>query len=217
VTARVRIAKSNRTRVPQRETYHHGDLREALMSAALAAVARDGVASVSLRELARDLGVSHGAPAHHFQDRAGLFTALAAAGFERLHAELAQAVAAAVDAPDARLNAAGRAYVLFAAANPAYFEVMFHPKLLRQSDPELGASRRKASRVLQDAIAAVQTGSKRRDTSRGRAQPFDIATLNAWSIAHGLASLWLTGNITKSMAPEGIEALTRQVFKSEAR
>jgi AcrR family transcriptional regulator len=207
-----RRAKPKRKRANGRETYHHGGLRDALMNAALDAIARDGIAAVSLRELARDLGVSHSAPSHHFPDRTSLFTALAAKGFDRLHADLSQAVDAAPNAPAARLNAAGRAYVLFAAQHPAYFEVMFHPKLLRGDDPELETSRNKASRVLQDAVAALKSGSNTRTKNSHRGQSFDITSLHAWSVAHGLASLWLAGNITKAMAPAGIEALTRQMF-----
>jgi AcrR family transcriptional regulator len=209
--------KPKRKRAAHRDTYHHGGLRDALMDAALEAIARDGITAVSLRELARDLGVSHSAPGHHFPDRTSLFTALAARGFERLHHALADAVAAATKSPAARLSAAGRAYVLFAAANPAYFEVMFHPTLLRHDDQELVAARDNASLVLQEAIAAVEGDKKSesRRASTGRRPLFTIATLHAWSVAHGLASLWLTGNITKEMAPQGIDALTRAMFKGE--
>ena len=209
--------KPKRKRAATRTTYHHGGLRDALMNAALDAVARDGTQAVSLRELARELGVSHSAPGHHFPDRTSLFTALAAEGFARLHTALAEGVAAAANTPVARLNAAGRAYVLFAAENPAYFEVMFHPKLLRQDDPALEISRDNASRVLQEAIAALQGGNKRGKLQSApvRGMSLDIPVLHAWSVAHGLASLWLNGNITTEMAPAGIEALTRRMFKSE--
>jgi AcrR family transcriptional regulator len=202
-----------RKRAPRRSTYHHGDLREAFMTAALAAIARNGVASVSLRELARELGVSHSAPAHHFPDRIALFTALAAAGFDGLHARMSQAIAAAENTPAARLSAAGQGYVLFAAENAACFEVMFHPKLLRNDDPVLATARDNASRVLQEAISAVQgTGKKK---GRNQTQAFDVLTLHAWSVAHGLASLWLAGNITRKMWADSIEELSKRMFGGE--
>jgi AcrR family transcriptional regulator len=211
-TAKLNSKKPKRKRAPRRTTYHHGDLREAFMAAALAAIARDGVASVSLRELARELGVSHSAPAHHFPDRIALFTALAAAGFDGLHARMSQAIAAA-NTPAARLSAAGQGYVMFAAENAACFEVMFHPKLLRNDDPALATARDNASRVLQEAISALH-GDKR-DKRKKSAQAFDVLTLHAWSVAHGLASLWLAGNITQEMWADGIDELSKRMFRGE--
>lgn len=206
-------AKPKRKRAPRRSTYHHGDLREAIMTAALAAIARDGVASVSLRELARELGVSHSAPAHHFPDRIALFTALAAAGFDGLRARMSQAISAAANTPAARLSAAGQGYVLFAAENAACFEVMFHPKLLRNDDPALATARDNTSRVLQDAISAVHVNDKKK--RKNSAQVYDVLTLHAWSVAHGLASLWLAGNITQEMWSDGIEELSKRMFGGE--
>lgn len=74
-----------------RSTYHHGDLRQAVLSAALDVIATEGPSALSLRDLARRAGVSHAAPAHHFKDRAGLLTAVATEGFDLLAAALAQA------------------------------------------------------------------------------------------------------------------------------
>lgn len=186
--------------------YHHGDLREAMLEAALAAIARDGVSAVSLRRLAREVGVSHGAPAHHFGDRTGLFTALAARGFELLDSRLREAVAEAPDLPKARLSAAGKAYVMFAADNPAYFEVMFRPDLLHRDDPALREAGRRAGEVLRTAIAETRGGG-----GQG-GKGFDLAVLRAWTHAHGLATLWVNGNLTAEMAPQGIAALADAMF-----
>ncbi|WP_435203948.1 TetR/AcrR family transcriptional regulator [Micromonospora sp. bgisy143] len=154
--------------------YHHGDLRRALLDAALEAIGEVGPAALSLRDLARRAGVSHAAPAHHFGDKAGLLTALATQGFDRL----AQALVAAGD----DLLAAGVAYVDFAVAHRAYFEVMFRPELHRPDDPELTAARERAGSALRSGVAA-------------RAASGDIGrdSLAAWSIAHGFATLWLSG------------------------
>lgn len=186
------------------DRYHHGDLREALLSSALAAIARDGLSSISLRQLAREAGVSHAAPAHHFQDRTGLFTALAARGFELLDQALRQAVANAPDNPKARLGASGKAYVLFAVENPAYFEVMFRPDLVHRDDPGLKSASSRAGALLREAIAAAR-GSKNRDD-------IELEALRAWTHAHGLATLWNSGTLTETMAPDGIAALADRLF-----
>jgi AcrR family transcriptional regulator len=113
-----------------RLTYHHGDLRAAILTEAARLVAERGADRVSLRELARESGVSHAAPAHHFTDRRGLFTALAAQGFELLAAALAEA--------RPRFLAAALAYVRFAIEHPGHYRVMFDKSLLDPSNRELG-------------------------------------------------------------------------------
>ncbi|MBL7254826.1 TetR/AcrR family transcriptional regulator [Paractinoplanes lichenicola] len=145
--------------------YHHGDLRRVLLEATAAAIQEHGVAALSLRDLARRAGVSHAAPAHHFGDKAGLLTAFAAAGFE----ELATALAG-----DDFLEM-GVAYVRFALSRPAHFEVMFRPDLYHADDPALLAARAKSS----EALYGEDT-----DKTAGQA---------GWSIAHGFATLWLSG------------------------
>lgn len=186
------------------DRYHHGDLREALLAAALVAIARDGVSSVSLRQLAREVGVSHAAPAHHFQDRTGLFTAIAARGFELLDRRLREAVDQAANNPKSRLAASGKAYVMFAADNPAYFEVMFRPDLVHNDDAALRDASRRSFAVLQSAIAA----------SRGATAGVDLEleALKAWTHAHGLATLWNSGALPAAMAPDGLSALADRLF-----
>src|SRR5512145_3325109 len=100
--------------------YHHGELRQALLDAAAAVVEREGVEALSLRELARRLGVSHAAPAHHFADRAALLVELARDGYARFGEALAKAAAAEPD-PLERLREVGRAYVRFAIEHPGRF------------------------------------------------------------------------------------------------
>ncbi|MFG2047168.1 TetR/AcrR family transcriptional regulator [Micromonospora sp. NPDC048935] len=157
--------------------YHHGDLRRALLAAALEAIEEVGPATLSLRDLARRAGVSHAAPAHHFGDKAGLLTALAAQGFELL----AQTLVAAKD----DFLEAGVAYVDFAVTHRAYFEVMFRPELYRADDPELIAARERSGAALRSGVAALAGDSGPVDADRH--------ALAAWSIAHGFATLWLSG------------------------
>src|SRR5688572_19451527 len=107
--------------------YHHGDLRAALLGRAEDTLERTGIAGLSLRELARDVGVSHGAPRRHFADKDALLTALAEDGFARLGASLAAATAAGGSFAD-RLHATAHAYVGFATTHPALLDLMFAAK-----------------------------------------------------------------------------------------
>src|SRR5712691_10260248 len=99
--------------------YHHGNLRTALLEQAARTVRERGVQSLSLRELARDIGVSHGAPRRHFPDRQALLDAVAEAGWARLGAELRSAIDGAGQGFEARLQATAAAYVRFATGDPA--------------------------------------------------------------------------------------------------
>jgi AcrR family transcriptional regulator len=161
--------------------YHHGDLRRALLDAAIAAIAEEGVATLSMRDLARRAGVSHAAPTHHFADRAGLLTALAAEGY-RLLAE-------ALDAVRNRsgdLVELGVAYVGFCLDHRAHFAVMFSPDLLRLDDLELRAARAVAWAGLLSGLPDTDPPSR----SSGAPDPDSLA---AWSLVHGFSTLWLSG------------------------
>ncbi|WP_031086562.1 TetR/AcrR family transcriptional regulator [Streptomyces sp. NRRL WC-3549] len=180
-------------------TYHHGDLRRTLLAAALDVITADGPDAVSLRDLARRVGVSHAAPAHHFKDRTGLLTAVAAEGYARFADTLA-------DAPGLRER--GVAYVRFAARHPAYFQVMFRPELYRADDPDLLTAKSRATEALRAGIDGLP------DAARG--EDARLAGVAAWSLAHGFATLLLTGNLTDALegrAPEdAFRALTGLVF-----
>ncbi len=165
-------------------TYHHGDLRRALLTAAVAAIDESGPGMVSLRDLARRAGVSHAAPAHHFGDKAGLLTALAAEGYALLADALDDAYARAHSFAEA-----GAAYVRFAVEHRAHFEVMFRPDLYYSDDDAVVAARQRAGAALRRGVTSV----------RGtQAQPGDPAGIAAWSLAHGYATLVLTGNVAAS-------------------
>jgi AcrR family transcriptional regulator len=183
-----------------RPRYHHGDLRRAILSAALDVIAADGPAGLSLRDLARRAGVSHAAPAHHFKDRTGLLTAIAAEGF----ALLADALAEAADLRDAGVH-----YVRFAREHPAHFQVMFTPGLLREGDLELTTARALAGERLRAAVAAVP--------SEGRGSDARLAGVAAWSLAHGFATLLLGHNLDGPVGDQDPEkvfrALTGLLFR----
>lgn len=134
-----------------RRTYHHGDLRQAVLTAALDVIGTEGPAALSLRDLARRAGVSHAAPAHHFKDRTGLLTAIAAQGYDLLAEALA-------DAPDLRER--GVRYVRFAAAHPAHFQVMFQPGLHHADDPELLAAKERAGAELRAGVTGLPASAE---------------------------------------------------------
>jgi AcrR family transcriptional regulator len=188
---------------PTRASYHHGALREALLSACLDLIAAEGIGAVSLRRVARAAGVSPGAPYHHFADRAALLAALSAQGYELLAADFATARAES-DSPVHALTAMIRAYVEFARRQPAYFRLIFRPELWEpEKHPETKAAMHATSRQLEDIIRdCVAAGVV--PPERG-----DALELTAWSLAHGLASLWLDGMIEDSYDDPAV--LTAQV------
>lgn len=177
--------------------YHHGNLRAQVLDSAAALVAEGGPDVLSLRELARRAGVSHAAPAHHFGDRRGLFTALAVRGFERLAAALAASVTAGA------FDETAVAYVRFARAEAGLFAVMFRPELLDPADPELRAARERAGALLREGLDAVP--AERIVIDRAAARDA------AWALVHGIAVLALAGAITDD--PERLAlAAARQLF-----
>lgn len=180
-----------------RDTYHHGDLRRALLDEAAEVIAAKGSANLSLRDLARRLGVSHAAPTHHFGDKTGLLTALAAEGFRLLAEETRQAYE-----ETGSFLEAGVAYVRFALDHPGHFDVMFRPGLYRADDVELQAARQLSAQQLYPPAAAMVTDE---DESTARA-----AGLAAWALVHGLASLALNGALPGGWEDDP-EALTRVV------
>jgi AcrR family transcriptional regulator len=148
----VRYASTGMTTRP----YHHGSLRAALLTAAERTLRERGSDQLSLRELAREIGVSHGAPRRHFADRQALLDALAHDGFVRLGTELRTAVDRAGDSYEERLRAAAAAYVRFATDDAALLELMFAGKH-RQEAGQLVAAAERTFSVMLELIAQGQT------------------------------------------------------------
>lgn len=136
------------------DTYHHGDLPNALRGAAADVIAEKGLGHFSLREVARRAGVSHAAPAHHFGDTTGLLTSLAIQGFDHLTAVLTE-VTEGIDDPEARLVAVGRGYVETGMRFPAHCQVMFRADVVDCEDPAYQEAGQRAYEQLADAIRAV--------------------------------------------------------------
>jgi AcrR family transcriptional regulator len=178
-------------------TYYGGDLRRDLLDAALELIAREGPSAVSLRWLARRLGVSHAAPANHFPDKAALFTAIATEGFELLRAAITEAAGQAGPAATAgqRFRATGRAYTGFALDHPAHFAVMWQRDLLHPDAPALAKASDATFALLLAGVRDVQA-----EGWAAGADPQTVAFL-AWSVVHGLATLWLSGSLDHAGRP----------------
>lgn len=172
--------------------YHHGDLRRAVLAAAVAAIAESGPAGVSLRDLARRAGVSHAAPAHHFGDKAGLITAVATEGYRLLD----EALTGAWERTGSFLEM-GVAYVRFATEHRAHFEVMFRPDLYRADDRELLEAQRLAASTLSGGVRSLPDARAGDDPA--------VTELAAWSLVHGFATLLLSGILGPQIGddPEG--------------
>ena len=187
--------------------YHHGDLPAALLRAVAEIIEEHGVGAVSLREAARRAGVSHGAPAHHFKHKAGLLSAFAADGFCKLDAKMREAEQTTVTADaSALLKAQGKAYIAFAIENRASFEVMFRPEMLDLESQELHEASTPPFARLLDACAACQ--------AQGHAAhlPLESLATTAWSLVHGLATLWINQHLQLSFPELKLETLTNDAI-----
>lgn len=176
--------------VAESKPFHHGDLRQALLTEAERLVDEHGAEGFSLREAARAVGVSPAAAYRHFADKGALLAALAGQGFSRLATAMEQAMAAEGDDPVARLKANGRSYVAFAMAEPSLFSLMFGPfgaggeHTVKGVGALTGLSAFELlGQALDDLVATGCMGSKRRTGAE---------TL-LWSSVHGLSMLAITG------------------------
>jgi AcrR family transcriptional regulator len=197
--------------------YHHGGLRDALLEAAASVVESDGVDALSLRELARRLGVSHAAPAHHFADKAALLAEVAADGFTELAGAL-EAASRVGRTPAARLREVGRSYLRFALRRPGHYRVMFGRELRGlATSPRLAETGTRAYQALETAVAAAMPEAR----ARAQERVADAAFL-AWSSTHGAAMLLLDGPkltspLTDAAVAARIDRLTASVAAAIAR
>lgn len=181
-------------------TYHHGNLRAEFLAAAATMVAQGGVAALNLRQLARQLGVTHAAPRHHFGDKRGLLTALATEGYRALARELRAA-------GDDFLEA-GVAYVRFSLDKPGHFAVMYRTDLVDPEDPDLQAARAETGAALAAGAAAHRKTTSRRDQPTRSRAPLDPLALLGWAAAHGLSHLASIGALNRFVTGHGTESLT---------
>lgn len=181
-------------------TYHHGDLRAALLTAAARLLRDGGTDALTLRALAEAVGVSRTAPYRHFKDKTDLLVAVAAEGFERLRVTLH-----AVDAEDTTgidpFEALGVAYVRFALDNPAHYRLMYGREALSRG--EIPALQSAADTIYDEVVALIGTRQASGDLRPG--DPESLAYV-AWATVHGLASLLVDGQMEQ---PDDVDALAR--------
>jgi AcrR family transcriptional regulator len=176
--------------------YHHGNLRTALLSQAERTLREQGVDQLSLRELARQVGVSHGAPRRHFPERQALLDALAESGFERLGAELRRALEGAGEDFETRLRATAVAYVRFATRDAALLELMFAGKHREQQS---GALHDAAERAFSIMLEVIEQGQ-----SEGILEPGDPERVGLvlFATIQGIAALVTAGIVEADQLDE---------------
>ncbi|MFB9311089.1 AcrR family transcriptional regulator [Agromyces hippuratus] len=162
--------------------YHHGNLRQTLLERAWATIDDAGLDALSMRQLARDVGVSHGASARHFADRTALLDAIAVEGFARMNETLATAVASEATFAG-QLRAAGFAYIGFAVEHPAILDLMYKAKHHPDASPELVRLSRASMAVVVELVGEAQ--------ARGEVRPGDVErqSLVVFAAVHGVAAL----------------------------
>jgi AcrR family transcriptional regulator len=204
----------SKARIGQKaDHYHHGRLREALIAAGRALIEQRGLQGFTLRECARRAHVSHAAPAHHFHSAGDLLAEIAAQGFDDLAAAMDAAAMPERD-PAARLAALGRAYVAFALANKAVFQLMFGGGARNDDNLRLNAARKAAYGRLIACIGSVIPES----SLPARQAMADLA----WASVHGFAVLVLGGELradgtSAAALPERLDAVLHIVAEAVAR
>jgi AcrR family transcriptional regulator len=186
--------------------YHHGALRDALLEAAERVLERDGLSGLTLRAVAREAGVSHAAPTHHFGDLTGLVSELAAIGFRQFNAAMTAASAAGT-LPVEKAMAPAKAYVVYAQAHPGMYGLMFRAERLDMTRPSLHEAASASFAGLAGAI-----GASRHEQIHEEALSLEqaAAIARAWSLVHGFTMLLLDNRLSDILRrlPKGTDAET---------
>ncbi len=180
----------------KRRGYHHGNLREALIAAALDLIADKGPAGFTFAEAARAAGVSPAAPYRHFRDRDALMADVALRGFEHFTEALEQGWDNGKPHPYRALENLGRAYLAFARNEPAYYAAMFEAQVPRDSNQELSRASDRSFSILRqacEALCALMPAEKR--------PPTLMMSLHIWAMSHGIASLFARGDSARRKLP----------------
>jgi len=179
-----------------RRSYHHGNLREALIEAALALIGEKGPAGFTFADAARAAGVSPAAPYRHFRDRDELMADIARRGFEIFEATLSKAWNGGAPDPLTALSRIGKAYLTFARSEPAYYSSMFEAGVPPDSDPALLQASDRSFAILKQAAEAISALLP----AKGR-PPAVMIALHIWSLSHGIASLFGRGDAARRKLP----------------
>jgi AcrR family transcriptional regulator len=186
-----------------KDSYHHGDLRHEIIEEAKIWIETKDISSLSLREIARRLGVSHNAPYRHFADKESLLAAIAQMGFEKLRQWLQQIVEDNILTPEEQIKALGVKYIEYALSNPAYYRVMYSAYLSDyQKYPSLDKAAEESFTILIETIAQGQkVGVIRAGDTR------ELAYV-CWSLVHGVSMLHLDRQL-RSPEVESVEKLAK--------
>jgi AcrR family transcriptional regulator len=186
-----------------KDSYHHGDLRHEIIEEAKIWIETKDISSLSLREIARRLGVSHNAPYRHFADKESLLAAIAQMGFEKLRQWLQQVLEDDALTPEEQIKALGIKYIEYALSNPAYYRVMYSAYLSDyQKYPSLEKAAEESFTILIETIAQGQ--------KVGVIRPGDTRELAyvCWSLVHGISMLHLDRQL-RSPEIESVEKLAK--------
>lgn len=187
----------------RRDSYHHGNLREALIVAALRLIAERGPAGFSFAEVARAAGVSPAAPYRHFRDRNALVAEVARQGYERFADELERAWAEGRPDPVTAIENCGKAYLGFARRDPASYAAMFDVGCPLEEDAQLLLASERAFGVLRKAADLACAGHR-----SGARPPALMVALHLWAMAHGIAALFVgRGDGARRRLPMSAEEL----------
>ncbi len=182
--------------------YHHGNLKEALIAAALDLIGEKGPTGFTFAEAARSAGVSPAAPYRHFRDRDELLADVARRGFEMFTAALTAAWDEGRPDPMRAFERIGRAYLAFAREEPAYYSAMFESGLPLAVDPALHEAGERAYAVLRNAAEALVA-----TMPRERRPPASMVSFHVWALSHGVASLFARGDEGRRKLPMSPEEL----------
>jgi AcrR family transcriptional regulator len=179
-----------KTKILKKKTYHHGDLKNALIQAGVEILAEDGVSGLSLRKVALKAGVSHSAPYAHFADKQALIAAISTEGFRQLYERVSGVTEKYKSQPSKQLIEVAWAYVQFAMDDPDRFKVMFSAVLEKEKEyPEFVTESQRNFQLVKMIVEANQASGQLRSGSS------ELAALSAWGIVHGFVMLLLEGQI----------------------
>ncbi len=177
-----------------RKSYHHGHLKNALISAGIEILSKEGLAGLSIRKVAKKAGVSHAAPYAHFADKQALIAAISTEGYRRLYDQLSAAVESHKDNPQQMLVEVGWAYIQFAMRDPEHFKTMFSGVIEQEKDyPEFREMSQKSFELLVSLVRDCQEAGL---LAPGSA---DMVSISLWSLVHGFVLLLLESQISHTL------------------
>ena len=180
--------------MPKKKTYHHGDLKNALIKAGVEILAKDGVGGLSLRKVALKAGVSHAAPYAHFADKQALIAAISTEGFRQLYERVSGVAEKYQSQPEKQLTEAAWAYVQFAMDDRDRFKVMFSGVLEKEKDyPDFVVESQRNFQLVKSIVEANQASGRLRGGDSA------LVALSAWGIIHGFLMLLLEGQISHAV------------------